>query len=238
MSYIDVAKLMRGLGFGFHHTNSYSMSSMIGLLLGVQAKRYGLLKHNIFNYLIILNLIAFLGGTSSASYISCAVGFILLFASTETGLRLDRLIVILLLGVCCYHLAVDEIYEFIFVGKTQENIETSSGREQIFNAAINSWKANPILGSGYIVGERALGKYGLEINVLSTHNSFLGSFSNFLPLKYISASISSVIKSIFVGTVKTSKQNSRYSASSLVSSLLNLLKNHGCIIFPFLGHIP
>lgn len=164
---------MRLFGFGFHHTNSYSMSAMIGFLLCLQAKRYNLLSSKEANIFMILNLLAIIGGTSSATYISFIAGLILVYSSNKKGFNFGKILFVSFLTVIIYHLFSDIIFEFIFQGKSQQDIETGTGRSAIFEASINSWRDSPILGHGYIIGERNLGEYGLGINVLSTHNSYL-----------------------------------------------------------------
>ena len=85
------------------------------------------------------------------------------------------------------------------------------------------------MGHGYIIGERNLGKYGLGINVLSTHNSFLAIlvdtgiigllvFLNFL-LSWIYNLINKSKKNIY--------------ATMIMPTLIACLVN--CLAFPAIG---
>lgn len=177
-SYMEVLSGIINNGIFFIHTNSYTMSAMIGFLLGVQAIRYNIFKTREIRIFLWLNFIAIIAGTSSATYISFILGFIILYSSNKKGYNLGKLILSCILALSLYYVASDMINEYIFYGKNQEDIESGTGRSLIFDAAINSWKERPILGHGYIVGERNLGVYGLGINVLSCHNSYLSVLVN------------------------------------------------------------
>lgn len=157
----------------FFHTNTYSMSAMVGLLLCLGAVRFNIFRFSEVKYYILLNTLALIGGTSSASWISFIIGAIILYSMNENGVGLLRIAVVCVIIYVAYELALDEISNIIFKGKTEEQVESGHGRDIIWSVAIASWKDSPWLGSGFLVGERSLESYGLGLKVISVHNTFL-----------------------------------------------------------------
>jgi O-antigen ligase len=172
-AYVEVLDGILKSGIWFIHTNSYSMAAMIGFFLGIQAIRNHIIGFKEIRYLLLLNLIAILGGTSSATYISFMIGLITVYSSGPKGVKFTKLFLCLILSVIIFYLAYDILLEFIFQGKTEDDIKTGTGRSAIFEAAINSWQDSPLIGHGYIIGQRNLSQFGLGTDVLSCHNTFL-----------------------------------------------------------------
>lgn len=173
VTYVEVFGGMRKFGIGFFHTNSYSMSAMIGFLLGLQTVRCGVFKLRTIRLFLILDFLAILGGTSSATFISVILGLILVYSSDDKGMNLKLLLISMALFSCLWYVGEDAIFNFIFQGKSETDIETGTGRTYVIEAALRSWKDSPILGHGYIIGERSLILYGLGFKALTTHNTFL-----------------------------------------------------------------
>ncbi len=173
-TYLCVFDFWMDRGLGWYHTNSYTFSSMIGLILAV-----GCVKNEIFTFremrwFIFLDFIAWLLGTSSASYIAALIGFLVLFASGRKGLSVIR---ILLISIGLYLLFLteeDAIYKFLIAGHTQGELETGTGRMLLWEAAFERWKTAPLLGHGFIIGETTLGDYGQ----ISAHNSWISALVN------------------------------------------------------------
>ena len=155
-------------GLRFHHTNAYSYSAMIALLLCLGSLRFSLFKFTELKWPIILASIAWVGGTSTASYIACLAGLFLLYSSNKSGLNIQNAIIVLVLCIIFYAIAGDIIYSFIRAGHSEAEMQSGTGRSVIWEAAYMSFKDNPILGSGFVIGERELGpKYGFDFRQLS-----------------------------------------------------------------------
>lgn len=172
-AYVDVLDGILKLGIWFMHTNSYSMASMIAFLLGIQAIRNHVLEFKEIKYLLFFNLIAIIFGTSSATYISFIIGLLIVYSSGPKGIKFPKLFIFLIFSIIFFYVAYDVLLEFIFQGKTEDDIKTGTGRSAIFEAAINSWQDSPLIGHGYIIGQRNLSQFGLGTDVLSCHNTFL-----------------------------------------------------------------
>lgn len=166
------------LGFHALHTNAYTMSAMIGLLLAIGCVKYKVFTFKQLDLLIYANSLFILLGTSSATYISIIIGILFLYTSSKKGINILTVCLFSFIIYIIYDLYSEDIIKIIFPGRSIESIESGTGRSAIWKACINSWMHNPLLGKGFIVGERNLGAYGLGINVLSAHNSFLSTLVN------------------------------------------------------------
>lgn len=178
-TYAEVLPEMSRKGFGFHHTNAYSYSAMIALLLCIGCIRFKLFKITELKWSLILAFAAWLGGTSTASYIACLAGLFLLYSSSKTGLSIKNTLIILVLCITMYTYFGDVVYSFIRAGHSEEEMQSGTGRSVIWEAAYMSFKDNPLLGSGFVVGEREMCmKNGYDFQVLSAHNSFISVIVN------------------------------------------------------------
>lgn len=229
MTYMDVINCMQYFGFGFSHTNTYSMSAMIGFLLSIQAIKYNIFTSKEIRIFLILNFLAIIGGTSSATYISFIVGIVLVYSSNKKGLNMGKAIFTLIFAIIAYYLFSDIIFDFIFQGKSDQEIETGTGRKDAFIAAINAWKDSPIFGHGYIVGQRNLGRYGLGFNALSAHNTYLGILVD-TGIVGIVIFINFLLSWIY-NLIKKSKNN--IYATMFMPTLIACLVN--CLAFPAIG---
>lgn len=178
-TYSEVLAEMVRKGFGFHHTNAYSYSAMIAFLLCIGSIRFGLFKFSELKVSTILSFIAWIGGTSTASYIACLAGLILLYSSNKYGFNIPNAIFVLVLCMLLYIFAGDIVYSFIKAGHSDAEMQSGTGRSLIWEASFMSFQDNPILGSGFVIGERELGpKYGFDFHQLSAHNAFLSVLVN------------------------------------------------------------
>lgn len=178
-TYSEVLADMVRKGFGFHHTNAYSYSAMVAFLLCIGSIRFGLFKFSELKVSTILSFIAWIGGTSTASYIACLAGLILLYSSNKYGFNIPNAIFVLVLCMLLYIFAGDIVYSFIKAGHSDAEMQSGTGRSLIWEASFMSFQDNPILGSGFVIGERELGpKYGFDFHQLSAHNAFLSVLVN------------------------------------------------------------
>lgn len=178
-TYAEALSEMSRKGLGFHHTNAYSYSAMIALLLCIGCIRFKLFKFTELKWPVILSFAAWLGGTSTASYIACLAGLLLLYSSSKNGLSIRNTLIVLVLCIIINTYFGDVVYSFIRAGHSEDEMQSGTGRSVIWEAAYMSFKDNPFLGAGFVVGERALGpKYGFGFHQLSAHNSFLSILVN------------------------------------------------------------
>lgn len=175
---IDVSSKWIKYGFGFYHTNAYTMTAMIALLLIWGGIRNKILIFKDMKLLFTINAFMLIAGTSSASYISFIIGIIILFSTKSRkgiNLGITFLICFILYGIYYYY--QDVVFDLIFHGRSTEKIENGSGRKAIWEAAFKLWEQSPIIGNGFLVGERQIVHY-IGLAVISAHNSFISILVN------------------------------------------------------------
>lgn len=156
----------------WQHSSFFPMTGAMGCLLAWGIKKNYHFKY--INYYLGINFAIMLFGTSSTTFIAFACGMFVLLSSKDSGIKIINLILISLLFLIIYYFLKDEIFNFIFQGKSDHSIQSASGREYIWNHAIDAWKSNPWLGSGFIVAERNLHLIAnSNVQILSTHNGYL-----------------------------------------------------------------
>lgn len=170
---MDLIQGVSNFGWGFHHTNVYTITAFTGMLLSI-----GCIKNKLFTWKelflpLTICTIAWVAGTSTASYISAIIGGFILFSSGKKGVNVYRTIVVCIIMYIAFYFAEDKIYSFIVGDHSQEALETGTGRDKIWMAAFALWEESPIVGHGFIVGET-----GLAIGQKSAHNSFISALVN------------------------------------------------------------
>ena len=78
---MDMMNKIIKYGFSYFHTNAYTMTSMIALLLLLSAVKHKIFSFKEMKYLIFYNAFMLVIGTSSASYISFVIGLVILMSS-------------------------------------------------------------------------------------------------------------------------------------------------------------
>lgn len=166
--------VLNSLFKGGMHTNSYTLSAGMGTLVVLGLKRY-ITDVKVLNYMLIINVTALIVGTSSASYISFIVGFLIYASAWNNRLRLRNVLIIAIVAYVVFSFAEDILYEYVFYGHSKTAVEGGTGRYDMWQNFIEGWKKSPYLGYGYIVGER---NYSLICHIpgmviLSAHNGYL-----------------------------------------------------------------
>lgn len=160
------------------HTNTYTISSMIGGLICLGLIRMKTHTFKQLNYCIFINGFILISGTSSASYISAIGGAFVLFSITKKKIHWGFLIIMLAIIYILGDYILPLVSDYIFYGHSVRDIQTGTGREYIWKAAIESWKEAPMLGKGYAVGEKSLFEEDGTIVYRSTHNGILSVMVN------------------------------------------------------------
>lgn len=159
------------------HTNTFTISAMIGFVLCVSAIRIKLYNSKQIWFPLLFFGFVLIAGTSSASYIATILGLFVMFSIKGKRINYLKMIFVAILIYCVFDFLYPYITEYIFVGHTEENIESGSGRSEIWAACMASWSDSPILGHGFVIGEKTLQDYG-SFAVRSAHNAFLSVLVN------------------------------------------------------------
>ena len=143
---VTIAALCGGLAQGFKHTNSYSVSGMIGAVLAVGIKKTYNPKY--INYFIGVNLLCLIMGTSSGTYISAICSFLVLFSTNKHGIKILQVLLVSIVAYTLYELAYDAIFSLVFYGHDEYAIEGGTGRYEVWGEFIEGWEKSPWLGYG------------------------------------------------------------------------------------------
>lgn len=173
---MTISALCGGIAQGFLHTNSYSFSAMLGFIVSLGLWKTYKIENMI--YFICINALLLIVGTSSASYIATLCALFVLFSSNNKGINLFKAIIGSLFVYLIYEYGYDTIAPYIFYGHSQEAIEGGTGRYEIWGQFIDGWKKSPILGYGYVVGERNLSLMGGDEFIFSAHNGYISVLVN------------------------------------------------------------
>lgn len=178
-TFLDIINVNIKLGWALsHHTNAYTFTALIALLLSLGCIKMQIISYTKLRLIIFFNIYALLAGTSSASYIAFIIGLILLLGSNKKGINIFKTGFICIIVYTCFYYFEDIIFDIIFKGKSKEAIENGTGRLSIWTAAFKALEASPLLGHGFLVGERSLWKFDLQLMVVSAHNSFISVLVN------------------------------------------------------------
>lgn len=167
----SAAAFLGALYTGFTHTNTYSISALVGAVISFGLFRY--YKMNSMLFYGLFNLAILIVGTSSASYISFIIALAVLYSASKRGLNLPLLAIIVVAMFLFYKFGLDLVADYIFYGHSSQQITSGSGRDYIWDIVIESWKAKPWIGYGYVIGERYIFSQLETAFVLSAHNGYL-----------------------------------------------------------------
>lgn len=146
-----------GLGFWFHH-NLVPFAGAVGSLLCIASWAGGVLPWRSVVVPAAPCLVALVGGTSGGSNVAFAIGlatFGLLAAWRAKSAFRQVVFGILLIGCCTIGFVwKDAAKEFLFPNKTEESIETATGRTEVWADYYAMFKQSPLFGRGFPMGDK------------------------------------------------------------------------------------
>lgn len=226
-----IAALSGGIAQGFMHTNSYSVSAMIGLILAIGIKKNYHSKY--INYFIVANIIPLVLGTSSGTYIAFICAMFVLLSSNKNGLKITQGIVLAGIAYLLYSVVGEYIYSLVFYGKSEASIEGGTGRYEVWDEFIRGWKLSPWLGHGFVVGERNLFLLGGHAMIFSAHNGYLSVLVNTGVIGMV-IFLNFIIKTIMRGLNGAQGKNpARTEAAVLFAAFCGILINN--MSYPLCG---
>lgn len=156
----------------WQHSSFFPMTGAMGSLLALGLKRVATYQYS--NYFFAINFAIMVLGTSSATYIAFACGLFILLSSKKSGVQIIYIVFVAIVFISIYYLIQDDLMAFVFKGKSSYAIQSASGREYIWQHALEAWKQNPVFGQGFIVAERNLHLISNSaVQILSTHNGYI-----------------------------------------------------------------
>ena len=165
----------------FAHTNAYSFTGMIGVLLCLGSIKYNILKWNEVWIMLLLCTLGVIFGTSSASNVAIIVGLLFLFGSGKRGVNILTITIFILLCYFIYTFFEKQIYNIIFAGKNYDEVQSMTGRRAMWELFWKGWLKRPFLGYGFSFGEKNSTIFGWNTDlggVGSAHNMFISVLIN------------------------------------------------------------
>lgn len=217
----------------FTHTNGYTYTAMIGILLSLGSVKYNILRFKDVWLFITICVVGIIFGTSSASNVSLIVGLLFLYGSGKRGVNILKLLIAVVALYLVYVIFEKEIFSLIFPGKNQDELQTMTGRTKMWEMFWNGWLKSPILGYGFSIGEKNSSIFGWNEDlggVGSAHNMFLSVLINtglvgmIIWIKFL--------YTLFVKTLKRAFYGNKY-ASLLFPVFVGILINANS--FPAIG---
>lgn len=166
----------RGAGF---HDNAFPILGMVEVLLVIGIIKYDIKKkHEILHHGVI-GFLTVIFSTSTASWISFILAVFVFLSSGYKGINVPRILGAVLLFTIIYWFFGDFVKEVVYAGKSEEQFQNASGREALWTAYIKGWLESPIIGHGFIVGEKgAVAAKYMAFATNTAHNMIISVLVN------------------------------------------------------------
>ena len=161
------------------HDNAFPILGLVEVFLVMGMLKYKVVTWKSVRHHAIIGFITLVLATSTASWISFILGYFVFFSSGYKGINLSRI-----LGAVCFFVLVywtmgDFVKEVVYAGKSEEQIQNASGREALWTAYIKGWLESPIIGHGFIVGEKgAVAAKYMAFATNTAHNMIISVLVN------------------------------------------------------------
>lgn len=179
LTFCNVIYLIMFLRSGLGHDNAFPLLAITEMLLLLGSVRYNIFKYKQLKHHFIVSALTIVLGTSTASWMSLIIGLFFFFSTSRKGMNLGLALVVAVLFYGAYQLWGDIIYSIVFGHKSQEMIESGSGRRELWEAYIEGWKDSPLVGYGFIVGEKgAIASRYIAFATNTAHNMMISVLIN------------------------------------------------------------
>lgn len=179
LTFCNVIYLIMFLRSGLGHDNAFPLLAITEMLLLLGSVRYNIFKYKQLKHHFIVSALTIVLGTSTASWMSLIIGLFFFFSTSRKGINLGLALVVAVLFYGAYQLWGDIIYSIVFGHKSQEMIESGSGRRELWEAYIEGWKDSPLVGYGFIVGEKgAIASRYIAFATNTAHNMMISVLIN------------------------------------------------------------
>lgn len=179
LTFCNVIYLIMFLRSGLGHDNAFPLLAITEMLLLLGSVRYNIFKYKQLKHHFIVSALTIVLGTSTASWMSLIIGLFFFFSTSRKGINLGLALVVAVLFYGAYSLWGDVIYSIVFGHKSKEMIESGSGRRELWMAYIEGWMDSPLLGYGFIVGEKgAIAARYIAFATNTAHNMMISVLVN------------------------------------------------------------
>lgn len=179
LTFCNVVYLIMFLRSGLGHDNAFPLLAITEMLLLLGGVRYKLFQGKHVKHHFVVSALTIILGTSTASWMSLIIGLFFFFSTSRKGINLGLALVVAVAFYGAYQLWGDIIYSIVFGHKSQEMIESGSGRRELWEAYIEGWKDSPLVGYGFIVGEKgAIASRYIAFATNTAHNMMISVLVN------------------------------------------------------------
>ncbi|MDY3268266.1 MAG: O-antigen ligase family protein [Phocaeicola sp.] len=175
----NIIYFIQSLKNGIFHDNAFPILGLVELFLVMGMMRYKIVKWKYVQHHAIIGFLTLALSTSTASWISFIFGAFVFFSSGYKGINIPRIIGAILLFSIIYLAFGDFVKEVVYAGKSEEQFQNASGREALWTAYIKGWLESPIIGHGFIVGEKgAVAAKYMAFATNTAHNMIISVLVN------------------------------------------------------------
>lgn len=178
-TFCNIIYLIMSLRLNTFHDNAFPLLAITQFLLILGATRYKLVRWRQMRHHTIAAVATIILGTSTASWISLIIGLFFYFSTSKKGINIGLAIIVAIFFYTIYQMFGDTIHRIVFGHKTQEMIENGSGRKALWTAYLKGWLESPLIGHGFIVGEKgAVAAKYIAFATNTAHNMIISVLVN------------------------------------------------------------
>lgn len=178
-SFCNIIYFIQSFKNGIFHDNAFPILGLVEVFLVMGMMRYNIVKWKYVQHHAIIGFLTLVLSTSTASWISFILGAFVFFSSGYKGINVPRILGAVFLFTIIYWVFGDLVKEVVYAGKSEEQIQNASGREALWTAYIKGWLESPIIGHGFIVGEKgAVAAKYMAFATNTAHNMIISVLVN------------------------------------------------------------
>ena len=161
------------------HNNVFPLLGITQFLLTLGAIRYKIFRYKQMQHHIAISVLTIIIGTSTASWLSLIIGLLFFWGTRHKGINVVAIIIVATLFYIIWNVFEDSIFHIIFGNKSADEIRTGTGRQGLWEAYLKGWQESPILGHGFIVGEKgAIASKYILFATNTSHNMMISVLIN------------------------------------------------------------
>lgn len=167
------------LAWNHEHDNAFPILGMSEFFMALGVIRYNIEKKKNMVPHLIVGLATVILSTSTATWMSFIIGLFFFYSTSVHGINIVRAIIVGAFFYTAYMMFEDTIQSIVFGHKTQEMIESGSGRRELWTAYIQGWLESPLFGHGFVIGEKgAAAAHYIHFATNTAHNMMISVLVN------------------------------------------------------------
>lgn len=167
------------LVYNHGHDNAFPILGMSEFFMALGSIRYNVEKKKYMIPHLVVGMATVILSTSTATWMSFIIGLFYFYSTSVRGIKIGRAIFVAIFFYVTYMIFEEYIESVVFGHKSQEMIESGSGRRELWLAYIQGWMESPIVGHGFVIGEKgaAASRY-IAFATNTSHNMLISVLVN------------------------------------------------------------